>query len=66
MVAYAKAMALAGGAAAVKGLGQFIGGITGSIGKFFGGKDAVDPLTQLKRFGATAVNAANIKANVWR
>ena len=63
MVSYAKAMSLGGGAEAVKGLGQFIGGITGSIGKFFGGKDAVDPLTQLKRFGATAVNAANIKAN---
>jgi hypothetical protein len=63
MVAYAKAMAAGGGATAVQGLGAFVGGIAGSIGKFFGGKDAVDPLTQLKRFGETAVNAANIKAN---
>jgi hypothetical protein len=63
MVAYAKAMAAGGGATAVQGLGAFVGGIAGSIGKFFGGKDAVDPLTQLKRFGETAVNAANIKSN---
>ena len=63
MVAYSKAMALGGGAEAVKGLGQFVGGIAGSIGKFFGGKDAVDPLTNLIKFGSKVVNAKNVKAN---
>ena len=60
MVAYAKAMSLAGGATAVEGIGAFIGGITGSIGKFFG---AEDPLTKLVAFGAVKVNAAQVKAN---
>ena len=63
MVVYAKAMAAGARATATEGLGSFVGGITGSIGRFFGGKDKTDPLTQLKRFGSVAVNAKNIANN---
>lgn len=61
MVAFSTAMAAAGGAEAATGLGSLVGGIAGGIGKLFGGD--TDPLSNLKTFGDTTVNGAQVKSN---
>lgn len=61
MVAFSTAMAAAGGAQAATGLGSLVGGIAGGIGKLFGGD--TDPLSNLKTFGDTTVNSAQVKSN---
>jgi hypothetical protein len=60
--AYAKAMSAAGGGQAAAGLGEFVGGALGSLGKFFGG-DGQDPLSQLKKFGETEINSEQVVKN---
>ena len=62
MSAFGKAMAMAGGGTAAGGIGTFVSSVVGGIGNFFGGGDA-DPLSQLKDFGETYVNAENVKRN---
>ena len=61
MVAFSTAMAASGGVNAATGLGTLVGGIAGGIGKLFGGD--TDPLTNLKTFGDTTVNGAQVKSN---
>jgi len=62
MSAFGKAMAAGGAGTALSGVGSFVSGVVGGIGNFFGGGDA-DPLSQLKDFGETYVNAENVKRN---
>jgi len=62
LVAYSKAMSAAGGAQAAAGLGEFVGGALGSLGKFFGG-DGQDPLSQLVKFGKSEVNSEQVVKN---
>jgi len=62
LVEYSKAMAAAGGAGAVTGISDFIGGTLGSLGNFFGGEKET-PLQQLVKFGNTAVNSAQVVKN---
>ena len=57
--AIADGIAAFGAAAAVKG----IGGLVGSIGSFFGGKDKLTPLEQLKIFSETPINAVQATSN---
>tara|TARA_E500000081_G_scaffold40743_1_gene44417 strand:- start:899 stop:4210 length:3312 start_codon:yes stop_codon:yes gene_type:complete len=61
LIAFSSAMAASGGANAATGLGTLVGGIAGGIGKLFGGD--TDPLTNLKKFGDTSVNSAQVKSN---
>jgi len=60
LIAFSTAMAASGGAKAVTGLGDMVGGIAGGIGKLFG---ADDTLTNLKTFGDTKVDSVQVKAN---
>jgi hypothetical protein len=53
-------MAAFGAGTAVAGLGTMVGGITEGIGKLFG---ADDPLTKLKTFSDTKIDAAQVKSN---
>ena len=53
-------MAAFGAGTAVAGLGTMVGGITEGIGKLFG---ADDPLTKLKKFSDTKIDAAQVKSN---
>ena len=62
MVAYSKAMLSGSAAGATTGLSSFATGVLGSLGAFFGGEKQ-DPLSQLVKFGNTAVNLANVDAN---
>ena len=62
MASYAKAMALGAGAEGALALGDiagFVGGVVSSIGSFFGIKDK-DPITELKRFAAIEITAAEV------
>lgn len=61
LIAFSTAMAAAGGAEAATGLGSLVGGIAGGIGSLFGGD--TDPLTNLKTFGDTTINSAQVKTN---
>ena len=63
MVAYSKAMVAGSGGTATGGLASFVSGVMGSLGNFFGGGEAQDPLSQLKKFGETTINSANVTAN---
>jgi len=63
MVAYSKAMLAGSAAGSSAGLSSFTSGALGSLGSFFGGGEAQDPLSQLKKFGETTINSANVDAN---
>ena len=62
MASYAKAMALGAGAEGALALGDiagFVGGIVNSIGSFFGIENK-DPITELKKFAAIEITAAEV------
>ena len=61
LVAFSTAMSAAGSAESATGLGGLVGGIAGGIGSMFGG--TTDPLIDLKTFGDTKVNGAQVKSN---
>ena len=60
LTAFSKAMALAGAASAVEGLGTLVSGIAGGIGSLFG---AEDPLTQLISFSAQTIDKTIVQNN---
>jgi hypothetical protein len=60
MAAFSAAMAAAGGGAAASGAGNAIGAVGNAIASFFG-QDT--PLEQVKEFGETELNVAQIEAN---
>ena len=63
MIAYSKAMSAGSEGLKTAGFASFVSGVMGSLGKFFGGGEAQDPLSQLKKFGDTTINSANVTAN---
>lgn len=62
MSAFAKATSIGAAGTAAGGIGTFVSGVLGGIGEAFGGEQS-DPLSQLKLFGETAVNRANVENN---
>ena len=60
MAAFSAAMAQAGAGTAASGMGNAVGAIGNAIASFFG---ADSPLDQVKEFGETELNTAQIEAN---
>ena len=62
MEAFARAMSITEGTVSTSGMETLVSGITGSIGQFFG-RGGADPLSQLKEFGETDINADAVLNN---
>lgn len=62
MYSFAGAIAVGGTAIAPAGIGTFVNGVAGGLGRFFGGEQS-DPLGQLMKFGERAVDKDVVKNN---
>ena len=60
MKSFSEVMPAGAAATAAGGIGTFVNGLVGGLGKLFGGEDPID---QLQRFGERSVNLQNVQNN---